>query len=224
MGTKRLSTRPRSQLSREQKVAFVLLSFLGIGGLFLGFRSFGASLNRPLQLQILEHATGEAYLSPQQKATKEREEQKKLDTDLDGLSDYDELYVYRTSAYLSDSDSDGVDDKTEIFAGADPNCPAGTTCGVSVQNEESSNDTPDASGFLNVFSDTQGAISAGSVSIDGVDDIESFFNGLTKDQLRQALMQSGISQDQLSEIGDADLQNYLRQALEQVKQGESSNE
>ncbi len=51
------------------------------------------------------------------------------DTDADGLSDYDELYVYHTSPYLKDSDSDGVDDKTEVTKGTDPTCPQGQTCG-----------------------------------------------------------------------------------------------
>src|SRR3989344_2262751 len=44
----------------------------------------------------------------------------KKDSDQDGLSDYDELYLYGTSPYLPDSDSDGVSDKREIATGADP--------------------------------------------------------------------------------------------------------
>lgn len=49
------------------------------------------------------------------------------DTDADEVTDYDELYVYNTSPYLMDSDSDGTDDKTEIAEGTDPNC-AGADC------------------------------------------------------------------------------------------------
>lgn len=51
-----------------------------------------------------------------------------LDTDNDGLSDYDELYLYNTSPYLSDSDSDTFSDQQEIDKGDDPNCPAGQDC------------------------------------------------------------------------------------------------
>ncbi len=42
------------------------------------------------------------------------------DTDGDGLTDFDEQFVYYTSAYLPDSDSDGFSDKEEIEAGSSP--------------------------------------------------------------------------------------------------------
>ena len=51
-----------------------------------------------------------------------------LDTDKDGLSDYDELNFYHTSPYLDDTDSDGYSDKDEIDNLDDPNCPKGYIC------------------------------------------------------------------------------------------------
>ena len=45
---------------------------------------------------------------------------KNLDTDKDGLSDYDEMNKYGTSAFLLDSDGDGSSDKEEIEAGSNP--------------------------------------------------------------------------------------------------------
>jgi thrombospondin type 3 repeat protein len=51
------------------------------------------------------------------------------DTDGDGLSDYEEKYIYGTSPYLSDTDSDGVSDYEELSAGQEPLC-AGDTCGL----------------------------------------------------------------------------------------------
>lgn len=56
------------------------------------------------------------------------EQAKTKDTDQDGLSDYDELYIYSTSPYLMDSDSDEITDKQEVDEGTDPNCP------ISLQN------------------------------------------------------------------------------------------
>jgi len=51
-----------------------------------------------------------------------------LDTDGDGINDYDEQYAYETNRYLADSDSDGISDYDEIVAGEDPNCPKGYSC------------------------------------------------------------------------------------------------
>lgn len=53
---------------------------------------------------------------------------KSKDTDGDGISDYQELYVTHTSPYLKDSDGDGVSDADELKAGTDPNCPQGKIC------------------------------------------------------------------------------------------------
>lgn len=55
-------------------------------------------------------------------------ELRKKDTDRDGLNDYSELKIYKTSPYLADSDSDGLTDALEIAQGQDPNCPKGQQC------------------------------------------------------------------------------------------------
>lgn len=56
--------------------------------------------------------------------------QQSQDTDMDGLSDYDELNVYKTSPYIADSDSDGYLDGEEVKNGEDPNCPINQSCGL----------------------------------------------------------------------------------------------
>ena len=48
------------------------------------------------------------------------------DTDQDGLTDFDERFVYLTSIYISDSDSDTFSDKEEVEAGSDPLDPKST--------------------------------------------------------------------------------------------------
>jgi hypothetical protein len=50
------------------------------------------------------------------------------DTDSDSLTDYEELYIYWTSPYLEDSDSDGDSDSKEITEGNDPSCPKTKVC------------------------------------------------------------------------------------------------
>ncbi len=42
------------------------------------------------------------------------------DTDGDGLSDYDEIYVYGTDPYDMDTDNDSFDDGFEVAYGSDP--------------------------------------------------------------------------------------------------------
>ncbi len=63
-------------------------------------------------------------------STLEAERQRAKDTDRDGLNDYAELNTYKTSPYLSDTDSDAIADAIEIAQGSDPNCPSGQTCGA----------------------------------------------------------------------------------------------
>ncbi len=45
------------------------------------------------------------------------------DTDDDGLSDYDEIYVYGTNPAIPDTDEDNIEDGAEIKLGLDPNNP-----------------------------------------------------------------------------------------------------
>jgi len=52
MAIKRLENRRSKPLLTEHKVAFALLLFLGIGGIVFGYKSFGASLARPINAQL----------------------------------------------------------------------------------------------------------------------------------------------------------------------------
>lgn len=45
---------------------------------------------------------------------------KNVDYDKDGLTDYDEIYIHKTSALKADTDDDGMSDKYEIDRGTDP--------------------------------------------------------------------------------------------------------
>lgn len=75
------------------------------------------------------------FLALQSEKANELEASKRKDSDRDGLSDYSELYVYRTSPYLGDTDSDGIPDAIEIAQSSDPNCPAGSTC-IQLDNQQ----------------------------------------------------------------------------------------
>ena len=215
MGTKRIKPGTRSALKAEQKVAFALLLFLGLGGAYFGFRSFGANLYRPIQIQFAKYYTGETNFSLRGDEDAKLEALKEKDTDLDGIMDYDELYIYKTSPYLTDSDSDGFDDKTEIFSGNDPNCPKGVTCrAVSETKAKTSaveiSQVPEPAPVTSE-SDTTGT----DVSqLESPEQIKEFFKEASIDDIRSALKASGLSEAQINNIDDASLRKLFNQALE----------
>jgi len=111
---------------------------------------------------------------------------KNKDTDQDGLSDYDELYVYKTSPYLQDSDSDGLEDKNEISSSHDPNCPEGQNC-------------------FGTWSDLTSADSETATT--GAADIDT-------EKLRQILVSAGMSQAQVDALSDQSIIAAYEQILE----------
>ena len=106
------------------------------------------------------------------------------DTDKDGIPDIQELQVYGTSPFLPDSDSDGFNDKQEIDNGEDPNCPAGISCA----------------------SLTLPADQTGPALPDSLD-------GLTPEQIRSLLLQSGASEEELKAVSDEELKSIYQQAI-----------
>lgn len=223
---------PRSQLSKEHKVAFGLLVFLGLGGVILGFISFGATIHRPIDLQFAEFAKEGRFLTQDEQEAREVEAMRTRDSDGDGLTDYDEVYIFKTSAYLADSDSDGFDDRTEIFSDNDPNCPKGRECaggqGVAL--------TTDSSGTLSGIVETrEPELDPQTLSLlaqlqaqqgVGVDTelnsdnaaqlIEEILERYTPKQIRESLVQVGIEQGVLDSVSDEELKRIFRSALEEA--------
>ena len=131
------------------------------------------------------------------------------DTDNDGLSDWQELGIYRTSPYLADTDSDGVSDADEVANNTDPNCPTDRVCG-----SEGVNDLDGAQ------ASTPGASSANQNPSDSaIDDLlrQQLDNELqnqsatasqdkpTPGQIRDLLKAGGISDEELQSASDEDL-------------------
>src|SRR3989338_6195270 len=103
----------------KEKVEFILLGILALVFLILGFRSVKSRLKAPFSLNQ-KNIIQNADLSLEALKTK--------DTDHDSLSDYDEQFLYNTSPYIADTDSDGSSDALEVASGADPNCPKNMLC------------------------------------------------------------------------------------------------
>ncbi|MBM5789819.1 hypothetical protein FJZ23_01900 [Candidatus Parcubacteria bacterium] len=217
MPIKRVPRNTPRTLTSEQKVAFALLVFLALGGVYFGFRSFGANIRRPFDLQIAKYLRGEKFTTSSQREAAELEASKTRDTDGDGLTDYDELYVYKTSPYLADSDSDGFDDKTEIFSNNDPNCPKDTVCGSEAETVPSQNAVPE---LVQALGQASALLSAGEFDFDSPEDVAAFFKQATIEEIRNALLQTGMSQEELDQISDEDLERFFNTTLDEAaKQG-----
>ena len=139
------------------------------------------------------------------------------DTDGDGLSDYDEIYIYGTSPYLEDTDGDGISDYDEIMRGSDPNCPAGQNCGAGTIDELLSAPQIIDSSFnpydLPVFE-------GGTESVIDEDTAVQVLSGeIDAATLRRLLISTGVaSSEEINQISDEDLLNSYREALENQNQ------
>ncbi|MEA3272135.1 MAG: hypothetical protein U9P90_00530 [Patescibacteria group bacterium] len=183
-------------LGREQKVAFGLLIVLGISGLILGTLYFK---NR-LQISLVMNSGEKGGFENQEDSFFNLQNK---DTDNDGLSDYDELYFYKTSPYLEDTDSDGYFDKEELDEGEDPNCVRGKSCGSELRTQ----DIESAEGAQDIMP---------SEPAEPADTLEQF-QGLNVSELRNLLRNTGVSEEILGKISDIDLEKLYNETLKQTE-------
>lgn len=119
------------------------------------------------------------------------------DTDGDGLSDFEEQYVAATSPYLSDSDSDGISDSTELTAGTNPNCPEGGSCSQVRTNANSG-----------LTADAEEAFASLSVA-----QVNALRTQVTPDQIRTQLLEAGADKDTVNALSDEQLMQLVDETL-----------
>jgi len=165
-------------------LAAAILIF-GLAAIGLGFFQFKYNIAKPFWPK-----------SPSDVAQIDKEDLlglRQKDTDQDGLSDYDELYLYGSSPYLSDSDSDGVSDQQEVILGTDLNCPEGQNC-------------------FALWGDGSGST--------GSDPADLLLSGdLEASQLRQLLQQAGMSEAELANFSNEELVATFEAVLDQGQVG-----
>ncbi len=189
------------------KAMFGILVFLGVATLILGTLQLGKNIygvasnaNSSNQTTIGEEETAKTI-----------EQLRTMDTDGDGLSDFDELYVYSTSPYLKDSDSDTFSDKDEVAQGFDPNCPKGQECRSSSTANTSSTTVNDQSVSSEM---TQPSTGSGDTSRALTAEEKAQLQQLTPAQMRELLLSTGnISEEQLKQISDDDLMRAVQESL-----------
>lgn len=185
----------------EHRAGAWVLLVVGILGLGLGVYHWRSTIVNAFDVPK------SAFKTVEQIEQERLEVLKTKDTDADGINDFDESYIFKTSPYLEDSDSDGDSDKKELEAGTDPNCPAGRDCG------------PAAASSATVESSSTGTPASAE---DGLGAISQMLNPSAED-IRLLLIQSGLKEEDVRKIDDATLQQLYRQAvLEAQAQAEAS--
>jgi len=125
------------KLSGSQKTGFVLLFIFALLTVGLSFLQIRNNIYNPFALQISQSD----FDTLQSLQYDENTKLQQIDTDQDGLTDYEEITFYNTSRYLPDTDSDGLTDYEEIKKGSDPLCPEGETCLADVSAAATSTQT-----------------------------------------------------------------------------------
>jgi hypothetical protein len=158
------------------------------------------------------------------------------DTDKDGISDFDELNIYKTSPYLPDTDGDGATDNNEIKSGADPNCPAGRVCGgvdplysetakatgtaVTANQDQTAQDADKLEALLKAQNETQATQASSSQPSQGLnsDLYIKILNGTVDAKtLRELMAAQGMKKEQLDKISDEKLLQTYKDSLNKTQ-------
>jgi|AntRauTorckE6833_2_1112554.scaffolds.fasta_scaffold00189_16 lipoprotein-anchoring transpeptidase ErfK/SrfK len=106
-------------------------------------------------------------------------DEKNIDSDNDGISDYDEINVYYTNPYSKDTDGDGYTDWEELNAGYSPHNPEQVSLKDNDQDEDGLSDYWELRFKTNLLV----ADSDGDGYSDGVE-IESAYDPLSKEAIK----------------------------------------
>lgn len=173
---------------REQKIGLLLLLVLAVFTVGLGVLQIRNTMYAPF---ALSNAVPPAVKTEVASVDALRFR----DTDNDTVPDFDELYGYRTSPYLADTDSDGLNDGAEIAAGTNALCPEGKTC----------------TGLFAVAEQVPGAVTTTASPLGTLEEVAgppppNLLEVLQDPvQLRQFLREAGMEEEALRRISDRDL-------------------
>lgn len=219
------------ELKRSQKIAVAVLAVFALFVIVLWTIQFKKGLTQPFVYkggETSNTAANETCAGPDCPETIAR--QKAADTDHDGLNDYDELYIYRTSPYLPDSDSDGIADGIEVKNSTDPNCPEGKKCNqdaltanqnqTAAQDQSSSaeNQTAGDTSGQDFLSQLQAAQqqSANTGTGQGENSGQTLPTGeIDAKSLRQLLLDNGMQKSVLDQISDEQLMQSFEEVMSQ---------
>jgi hypothetical protein len=195
--------RERPVLTREQKMGAVFLFAFAILAVGMGLLQLRNTIYGPF---VLRPNANRAQVLMDETARLQQ-----IDTDHDGLNDYEEIHFYETSPYLPDTDSDGIGDREELDAGTDPLCAESAVC-ATAEAIPTVSTTPDSivPGGLQTPLDILGA--AATAGSGQALDINTFASNPAL--LRILLLQSGkLTEQELKSIDDATLLEIAKKIL-----------
>lgn len=209
-----------SKLSVEQRLAISALSVCCIFLVFGGLSQLRSHVRKPFLVSHKNLARAIQIRTQNfENDEKTTRELKLKDTDRDGISDYDEQYVYGTSAYLADSDSDGASDAEEIAQNEDPNCPQGKNC-LDVQSSIVQAAT---SSFVTAADANLAAIRAGTAAKSSEMGVNAFIanpklpESMTADETRAYILAQGLLRaDQLLGLPDEAVMQAYRLSYQEA--------
>jgi len=183
--------------SLTNKLIFGVFLFLGIGTLIFGFLNLYNNIYSPLN-KTGSNNNEQSQIDAWEKIVNLQN----TDTDEDGLSDYDEEYLYSTSPYLKDTDSDGFTDKQEVDSNNDPLCPTGMDC--------LGGDIPDETTATEILLPDEEPSSGTELTTEMIQELQN----LTPAQIRELLLSSGqATEEDLAQISDENLMQTFYELL-----------
>ncbi len=190
------------RLTKEQKTGFVLLVIFAILAVGLGLLQVRNSLYAPFALN------NKVPLSLKNDINSP-DSLRYRDTDHDELSDFDELYVYATSPYLYDTFSYGMSDK-DVVAKNLPLCPKGECADVvAALTVSSSISVPEIDALSESSLPLRPVTSGQDPGLP--EDLNTIFSNPAR--LRQMLRESGVAEDVLKKLSDAQLLTMVNEIL-----------
>jgi hypothetical protein len=194
---------------------------IGMMTFVLGYLRIHKSIKDPFVRE-----TGFVFKTAEQREQERIDRLRDADTDGDGLTDYDELYVFRTSPFLEDSDSDGTNDGAEIAAATDPNCPKGRTCRqprLGTDATAGAGPTAGTTGSSGVPGETQEqrilrviTETFGDPNTLTPEEIAEGLERMSPGELRAFLVKLGIPEAALEKADDATLRALLKETLTEL--------
>jgi len=211
-----------NKMDSNRKTAVIILSVFSVAVIFMWVINFRHSLRNPFEYKgeiPLSAKTNNLNNCPggncsELNLTADNLELKLIDTDGDGISDWDELFIYGTSPYLEDTDGDGLSDYEEIFVyKTNPLCPEGQDCSGyliqgSSQNIDSSNDQLDD--FYNLLVGLEDSSTGETINSQPNNNQSS---QVSPTYLRNLLLENGFLEENLNQVSDEDLLTIYQEVL-----------